>query len=358
MPVSVVAGEDGLRVETPPAPRPATSRRARVPRGDHMTPALDLGAKPPPYEEYPPKPGPGARSTARGRRDERVHPRRGGDLPALVRTIRSEADLDGLEPVLERTVVRMIHASGMVDLAADVAASPGFGPAAAAALRAGAPILCDTSMVAAGVTRARLPAANDVALHADRPARRAARRGARHDPHRGRARALARAPGWLARRRRQRAHGAVPAARDPRGGRRRHRPGRGHRRPGRVHRRGRVEGRARRASRRRRVPRRPRPPRRQRDRRGRRQRARERGRMTAVRRRARAPRRRVPRRSASGRRRPRAADAQGAARHRVGARRRVPERAPRAQRRAADRLARTCARTSSRSRSCTRSRPR
>jgi precorrin-8X/cobalt-precorrin-8 methylmutase len=56
----------------------------------------------------------------------------------------------------------MIHASGMVDLAADVAASPGFGPVAAAALRAGAPILCDTSMVAAGITRARLPAGNEV----------------------------------------------------------------------------------------------------------------------------------------------------------------------------------------------------
>jgi precorrin isomerase len=77
-------------------------------------------------------------------------------------TIRAEADLDGLEPVLERVVVRMIHASGMVDLARDIAASPGFGPAAAGALRAGAPILCDTSMVATGVTRARLPAANDV----------------------------------------------------------------------------------------------------------------------------------------------------------------------------------------------------
>jgi precorrin-8X/cobalt-precorrin-8 methylmutase len=77
-------------------------------------------------------------------------------------TIRAEADLDGLEPVLERVVVRMIHASGMVDLAADVAASPGFGAAAAGALRVGAPILCDTSMVAAGITRARLPAANDV----------------------------------------------------------------------------------------------------------------------------------------------------------------------------------------------------
>jgi precorrin-8X/cobalt-precorrin-8 methylmutase len=77
-------------------------------------------------------------------------------------TIRDEADLDGLHPVLERTVVRMIHACGMVDLVGDVAASPDFGSSAQAALRGGAAILCDTAMVAAGVTRARLPAANDV----------------------------------------------------------------------------------------------------------------------------------------------------------------------------------------------------
>jgi precorrin-8X/cobalt-precorrin-8 methylmutase len=76
--------------------------------------------------------------------------------------IRSEADLDGLDPVLERTVVRMIHACGMVDLADDVEASPEFALRAAAALDAGAPILCDTMMVAAGVTRARLPHANRV----------------------------------------------------------------------------------------------------------------------------------------------------------------------------------------------------
>ena len=77
-------------------------------------------------------------------------------------TIRAEADLEGLDPVLERVVVRMIHACGMVDLAADVAASPGFGEAGERALRAGAPILCDTSMVASGITRSRLPAANVV----------------------------------------------------------------------------------------------------------------------------------------------------------------------------------------------------
>jgi precorrin-8X/cobalt-precorrin-8 methylmutase len=56
----------------------------------------------------------------------------------------------------------MIHACGMVDLAGAVAASAGFGTAAEAALRAGAPILCDTSMVASGITRARLPAGNEV----------------------------------------------------------------------------------------------------------------------------------------------------------------------------------------------------
>jgi precorrin-8X/cobalt-precorrin-8 methylmutase len=77
-------------------------------------------------------------------------------------TIRAEADLHGLDPVLERVVVRMIHACGMVDLAGAVAASPGFGAAGVAALRAGAPILCDTAMVASGVTRSRLPAGNDV----------------------------------------------------------------------------------------------------------------------------------------------------------------------------------------------------
>ncbi|HEY2600341.1 MAG TPA: precorrin-8X methylmutase [Thermoleophilaceae bacterium] len=77
-------------------------------------------------------------------------------------TIRAEAELEDLDPVLERVVVRMIHACGMVDLADDVGASPGFGPAAEAALRDGAPILCDTAMVASGVTRSRLPAGNEV----------------------------------------------------------------------------------------------------------------------------------------------------------------------------------------------------
>jgi precorrin-8X/cobalt-precorrin-8 methylmutase len=84
--------------------------------------------------------------------------------------IRAEAELDGLDPILERVVVRMIHACGMVDLVDDVAASPGFGAAGEAALQAGAPILCDTAMVASGVTRRRLPAGNEVVCTLSDPA--------------------------------------------------------------------------------------------------------------------------------------------------------------------------------------------
>ncbi|HWG98109.1 MAG TPA: precorrin-8X methylmutase [Pilimelia sp.] len=77
-------------------------------------------------------------------------------------TIRAEADLSRLPADLAPVAVRMIHACGMVDLVRDLAWSPGVGAAARAALRAGAPILCDAQMVAAGVTRRRLPADNEV----------------------------------------------------------------------------------------------------------------------------------------------------------------------------------------------------
>jgi precorrin-8X/cobalt-precorrin-8 methylmutase len=88
-------------------------------------------------------------------------------------TIRREADLSGFTPEQARIVVRMIHACGMTDLPRDVAVSPDFAGAAQAALRAGKPILCDSEMVAHGVTRARLPADNPVLCtlrHPDTPA--------------------------------------------------------------------------------------------------------------------------------------------------------------------------------------------
>jgi precorrin-8X/cobalt-precorrin-8 methylmutase len=77
-------------------------------------------------------------------------------------TIRAEADLDRFPDDVSRVVVRMIHACGMVDLTRDVAHSAGVVVAARAALVAGAPILCDASMVASGITRSRLPSANEI----------------------------------------------------------------------------------------------------------------------------------------------------------------------------------------------------
>lgn len=77
-------------------------------------------------------------------------------------TIRAEANLAPFTPEEEIVVVRMIHAAGMVGLEAHVRFTPGMAIAARAALEAGAPILCDAHMVSEGITRARLPAANQV----------------------------------------------------------------------------------------------------------------------------------------------------------------------------------------------------
>jgi precorrin-8X/cobalt-precorrin-8 methylmutase len=77
-------------------------------------------------------------------------------------TIRAEADLAGFTPAEEKVVVRMIHAAGMVGLERHVRFSPGMVEAARAALRAGAPILCDAHMVSEGITRPRLPANNEI----------------------------------------------------------------------------------------------------------------------------------------------------------------------------------------------------
>jgi precorrin-8X/cobalt-precorrin-8 methylmutase len=76
--------------------------------------------------------------------------------------IRAEADLTAIPADLEPVAVRMIHACGMTDLPADLAWSPGVGTAARAALAGGGTVLCDSAMVAAGITRSRLPAGNPV----------------------------------------------------------------------------------------------------------------------------------------------------------------------------------------------------
>ena len=83
-------------------------------------------------------------------------------------TIRAEAALSRFDRDEEPVAVRMIHAAGLVELAAHIRFSPGFASVARAALQAGAPILCDARMVTEGITRARLPADNPVicTLHA------------------------------------------------------------------------------------------------------------------------------------------------------------------------------------------------
>jgi precorrin-8X/cobalt-precorrin-8 methylmutase len=76
--------------------------------------------------------------------------------------IRAEARLDRFEVDDEKVAVRIIHASGMVEIADEIVFTPGFSAAASSALRAGAAVFCDTQMVAHGITRARLPADNAV----------------------------------------------------------------------------------------------------------------------------------------------------------------------------------------------------
>ena len=84
-------------------------------------------------------------------------------------TIRAEADLAEFAPDVSGVVVRMIHACGETDLTKDVIATSGVVSAARSALEAGAPILCDSTMVASGVTRKRLPADNEVLCYLGEP---------------------------------------------------------------------------------------------------------------------------------------------------------------------------------------------
>ncbi|NSX86843.1 precorrin-8X methylmutase [Agrobacterium tumefaciens] len=76
--------------------------------------------------------------------------------------IREEADLSAFTEEQADIAIRMIHACGQVEAASHFRFSPDFVAAARGALRAGKPVLCDAEMVAHGVTRARLPADNDV----------------------------------------------------------------------------------------------------------------------------------------------------------------------------------------------------
>ncbi|MBU0645621.1 MAG: precorrin-8X methylmutase [Alphaproteobacteria bacterium] len=84
-------------------------------------------------------------------------------------TVRKEARLDRFDAGMERLAIRLIHACGMVEVADRLAFSPNAYAAGHAALKAGAPILCDCEMVGAGIIRRYLPADNQVIVTLNDP---------------------------------------------------------------------------------------------------------------------------------------------------------------------------------------------
>src|SRR6202035_4947437 len=76
--------------------------------------------------------------------------------------IRAEADLSRFSDEEADVAVRMVHACGLVEAAERFVFAAGVVTPARSALCAGAAILCDSEMVSHGVTRARLPAENEV----------------------------------------------------------------------------------------------------------------------------------------------------------------------------------------------------
>lgn len=83
--------------------------------------------------------------------------------------IRAETSLDRLPSDLAPVVLRLIHACGMTDIVSDLAFSDGAAAAGRQALLAGAPILVDATMVAAGIQKTRLPKDNAVICTIDHP---------------------------------------------------------------------------------------------------------------------------------------------------------------------------------------------
>jgi precorrin-8X/cobalt-precorrin-8 methylmutase len=76
--------------------------------------------------------------------------------------IRAEADLSRFPADVAPVVVRLIHTCGQVDVAEHIAYTDDVVARVRTALTSGAPVLCDSSMVAAGITTARLPTGNQI----------------------------------------------------------------------------------------------------------------------------------------------------------------------------------------------------
>ncbi len=83
--------------------------------------------------------------------------------------IRAEAKLENLSEDLAHVAVRLIHSCGMTDIVEDLAASPDAVKVGRNALSQGASILCDSQMVANGITKARLPKNNQIICTLNHP---------------------------------------------------------------------------------------------------------------------------------------------------------------------------------------------
>ncbi len=81
---------------------------------------------------------------------------------ASLAAVRAEVDLDSIPADMAAVALRLVHACGMPDILGYLSFSPDAGALGRNALRAGAPVLADCRMVAAGITRSRLPANNQV----------------------------------------------------------------------------------------------------------------------------------------------------------------------------------------------------
>jgi len=84
-------------------------------------------------------------------------------------TIRAEADLDRFSEAERTIAVRMVHAAGDIGLPSLLRFHSRLVADARAALVAGASIFTDSTMLASGITRARLPADNEVVCTLGRP---------------------------------------------------------------------------------------------------------------------------------------------------------------------------------------------
>ena len=83
--------------------------------------------------------------------------------------VRAQVDLSAIQADLRDVVVRLIHACGMPDIVGDLGFSADLVAAATSALAAGKPVLADCEMVASGITRKFLPAANEIIVTLNDP---------------------------------------------------------------------------------------------------------------------------------------------------------------------------------------------